>query len=616
MLFDGAMLLASFVSASLLLYFSGGVDYRLERVFGRGLILAFTGICVLAWRGRYVTKARYFGLYDVVNVGGAMVVQCVLAAFVLFTWRRETIQHEVVVCVLYTFFSFTSLVGLRLWQRRNALQATANLSTNTQKWRTIVAGAGDSGEMLLREVQRAPQSFIHIVGFVDDDPSKQGFQMHGVPVLGTTADIPSLVKENRVEQVIIAMPSVKGDDIRKVFEHASAAQVRIRTLPAVWEIVTNPTKSLLPQIRGIEIQDLLRREPVETNLEEVARYLAGEHILITGAGGSIGSELCRQIAMMSPASLTLVGKGENSIYEIEQELIQTTGLVPNTMIADVRDLAAMEQVFRKYRPTVVFHAAAHKHVPLMEKNPREAILNNIQGTLNLADLAVQFELKKFILISTDKAVKPSSIMGATKRVCEMIVSAYGQTSDVQFAAVRFGNVLGSRGSLIPLLTAQIRRGGPVTVTHKDMTRFFMTIPEAVQLVLQAGAMGRKGEVFILDMGEPVKILDLANELIRMHELVPGQDIQIKFTGMRPGEKLHEELVYDGEDLKETEHRKIRSVGNLKPLSVDKLREDLAIMKGLFDDPDRLVQYLQDLAWEKNSTIVKKTTSDKPPVRFD
>jgi FlaA1/EpsC-like NDP-sugar epimerase len=252
----------------------------------------------------------------------------------------------------------------------------------------------------------------------------------------------------------------------------------------------------------------------------------------------------------------------------------------------------------------------------MEKNPREAILNNIQGTLNLADLAVQFELKKFILISTDKAVKPSSIMGATKRVCEMIVSAYGQTSDVQFAAVRFGNVLGSRGSLIPLLTAQIRRGGPVTVTHKDMTRFFMTIPEAVQLVLQAGAMGERGEVFILDMGEPVKILDLANELIRMHELVPGQDIEIKFTGMRPGEKLHEELVYEGEDLRETAHKKIRAVGNLKPLSVDKLRGDLGIMKGLFDDPERLVQYLQDLAWEKNSTVVKKTVAEKPPVRLD
>jgi len=612
---DAGVLLASFVFASVLLYLSGQVDYRIERVTVRGVLLAATGVTLLAWRGRYVAKPKYFGLYDVVNIGAAMVGQCVLALLVLLATRRDTLNHEIVVVILYTFFSATGLVALRLWQRRTALLAAKRVASPTQKWRTLVAGAGDSGEMLLREIQRAPHSSIHIVGFVDDDPSKQGMQMHGVPVLGTTQDIPLLVKEQRVEQLIIAMPSVQGDRIRRIFDIATESQVRIRTLPAVWDIVTNPVKSLIPQIRGIEIQDLLRREAVQTNLEEVGRYLAGEHIMVTGAGGSIGSELCRQIAMMAPASLTIVGKGENSIYEIEQELIQTTGLVPNAVIADVRDQIAMEQVFRKYRPTVIFHAAAHKHVPLMERNPREAILNNIQGTLNLAELAVQFEIKKFILISTDKAVKPSSIMGATKRVCEMIVSAYGQSSDVQFAAVRFGNVLGSRGSLIPLLTAQIRRGGPVTVTHKDMTRFFMTIPEAVQLVLQAGAMGSRGEVFILDMGEPIKILDLATELIRMHELVPGQDIEIKFTGMRPGEKLYEELVYDGEDLNETTHKKIRSVANVQPHSVEKLREDLGIMKGLFDDPERLVQYLQDLAWEKNSTVVKKT-SEKPPVRFD
>ncbi len=616
MMLDAGVLIAAFVFASVLLYLSGQVEYRIERVIGRGLLLSVTGVALLAWRGRYVAKPKYFGLYDVVNIGAAMIGQCVFALLVLLATRRDTLNHELVVVILYTFFAATGLVALRLWQRRTALLAAKRVSSPTQKWRTLVAGAGDSGEMLLREIQRAPHSSIHIVGFVDDDPSKQAMQMHGVPVLGTTQDIPTLVKEHRVEQLVIAMPSVKGDCIRRIFDLATECQVRIRTLPAVWDIVTNPVKSLIPQIRGIEIQDLLRREAVQTNLEEVGRYLAGEHILVTGAGGSIGSELCRQIAMMSPASLTIVGKGENSIYEIEQELIQTTGLVPSSVIADVRDLVAMEQVFRKHRPTVIFHAAAHKHVPLMERNPREAILNNIQGTFNLAELSVQFEVKKFILISTDKAVKPSSIMGATKRVCEMIVSAYGQSSDVQFAAVRFGNVLGSRGSLIPLLTAQIRRGGPVTVTHKDMTRFFMTIPEAVQLVLQAGAMGSRGEVFILDMGEPVKILDLATELIRMHELVPGQDIEIKFTGIRPGEKLNEELVYEGEDLNETSHRKIRSVANMRALEVEKLREDLGIMKGLFDDPDRLVQYLQDLAWEKNSTIVKKTMPEKPPVRLD
>ncbi len=557
-------------------------------------------LTLLIWRNQYSTEPRYFGFYDVVNIGLVCLALGTSAGLLSFAVGREDITHYTLFSILFTLVLAGGLIGRRVIERNIAIHRHATkVEKSIRVQRTLVAGAGDTGEAILREVLRSKSKSMDIIGLVDDDPEKQSLRIHGVPVMGTVANIPLLVDRLQIEQILIAMPSAPGESIRRVFDTANQTQVRIRTLPALGSIVGGDNKSLLPQLRTIEIQDLLRREPVQTDLAEVGRYLSGEHVLVTGAGGSIGSELARQIAQMSPASMILVGKGENSIYEIEQELIQTTGIAPYTEIADVRDRQSMELIFAKYRPTVVFHAAAHKHVPLMEKNPREAVLNNIQGTLTTAELSVAFGIKKFILISTDKAVKPSSVMGATKRICEMIVSAFGQSSEVEFAAVRFGNVLGSRGSLIPLLQAQIKRGGPVTITHKDMTRFFMTIPEAAQLVLQAGAIGKRGEVFILDMGAPMKILDLAYELIRMHELVPNEDIAIKFTGMRPGEKMHEELVYDKEDLQPTSHAKIRMVSNLTPVSLSQVKQDIDHLKRLFDDPDRLLQSIQDLAWQKN-----------------
>ncbi|RYG78705.1 polysaccharide biosynthesis protein, partial [bacterium] len=468
-----------------------------------------------------------------------------------FDRGRPAAITPLLVPVLFGFLVGFALCALRVYQRSLAWRSKGGGGLRS---RTLVVGAGDAGEATVRELARLPNGDHEIIGLVDDNPEKAHLLIHGRPVLGTIDELPRLVVDHSIDEVLVAMPSARGEVIRRVYELCAPSEARVRTLPSVAAVASAP-ESISRQFREIEIEDLLRRAPIHTDLRKIAGYLSGEHVMITGGGGSIGSELARQIARLSPASIILVGKGENSVYEIEQELIQAAGMTPIAVVADVRDTVAMERVYAEYRPTVVFHAAAHKHVPLMQRNPYEAIRNNVLGTLNVGELALRYGVKKFILISTDKAVKPSSVMGATKRICEKIVAALAIRGDTEFAAVRFGNVLGSRGSLIPLLKAQIKRGGPVRITHQEMTRFFMTIPEAVQLVVQAGALGSRGEVFVLDMGEPVRINDLALDLVRMHGLRPGVDIGVQYTGMRPGEKLHEELLYDAEDLVASSHPK-------------------------------------------------------------
>lgn len=570
-------------------------------------------------RGTYSLNPRYVGLYDVMILALSAALPATILSFA--EWKFRITGHNtgiVLVFVLYAFFSTSFLIGLRLLYGTRAWKARSKLRANhAKKMRTLVVGAGDAGETIVREVARSQKGTNIAIGFVDDDDAKQSLRIHGVQVLGKIDDIPDIVDKYRVDEILIAIPVASGPVMRRIFNLCAGTSARVRTLPGLQGLL-DTGNSLTRQLREVQIEDLLRRAPVKTNLQEIAQYISGEHVMITGGGGSIGSELARQVARMHPASLILVGKGENSIYEIEQELIQTTGLTPITVVADVRDHYSMNKVFREHQPTVVFHAAAHKHVPLMQKNIAEAVRNNVLGSLNVADLSVRNGVKKFILISTDKAVHPSSVMGATKRICEMIMGALGQTTETEFAAVRFGNVLGSRGSLIPLLTAQIKRGGPVTVTHPEMTRYFMTIPEAVQLVLQAGALGGKGEIFILDMGEPVKIEDLALELIRLHGLMPGDDIAIKYTGIRPGEKLHEELVYDKEDLRETRHPKIRMVAKPDMIDLPGLRRDIEQLVRIAteNDPEVARQFLMELAWRKNmapSFQVGKPTSSKKTV---
>lgn len=429
----------------------------------------------------------------------------------------------------------------------------------------VIAGAGEAGAMVLRELRQNPQMGLVPIGFIDDDPGKRGVLLNGVRVLGGRDEINRLVREQHVDQVIIAMPSASGKSIRELTETCEAAGVRARIVPGLYELIGGNVR--LNQLRDVQIEDLLRREPVHTDTARVEALLRGKRVLVTGAGGSIGSELCRQILRCCPASLVLLGHGENSIFDIHNELRALLdgpdspcppALRPRLtpVIADVRFPGRLQVVFAEHRPEVVFHAAAHKHVPLMEDNIADALTNNVLGTLRVVEASLAAGVGHFVLISTDKAVNPTSIMGATKRVAELIVQRAARLSGCAYEAVRFGNVLGSRGSVVPYFQKQIASGGPVTVTHPDVRRYFMTIPEAVQLVLQAATMGRGSEVFVLDMGEPVRILDLARDLIRLSGLEPDRDIKIRFTGLRPGEKLYEELFGSSEDYGRTEHEKI------------------------------------------------------------
>ncbi len=444
---------------------------------------------------------------------------------------------------------FIRLLGRRTqWRRLEAAR------------RVLIVGAGAAGEVIVKELLSHPQLGLNPIGFVDDDRSKHGHRLCDLPVHGSLSAIKDLVLRYDVEEVIIAMPRAPGAVVREVVRAAMEAGVKTRTVPGIFDIISG--RVAVGSLRQVEIQDLLRREPIQTDLEQVRVLATGETVLVTGAGGSIGAELCRQLARLEPAQVLVLGHGENSIFDVMAELNEhypNIDAVP--IIGDVRDRERMRLVFERYRPYSVFHAAAHKHVPLMEENMAEAVTNNVLGTRNIAELSAECGVEHLVLISTDKAVRPTNVMGATKRVGEQIVQEIAETHGRNFVAVRFGNVLGSRGSVVPTFLRQIQAGGPVTVTHPEMRRYFMTIPEAVQLVLQAGAIGKGGEVFVLDMGEPVKILDLATDLIRLSGLEVGTDIEIRFTGTRPGEKLYEELFFDSESALPTGHPKVLRAKN-------------------------------------------------------
>ncbi|MBE3584485.1 MAG: polysaccharide biosynthesis protein, partial [Limnochordaceae bacterium] len=417
----------------------------------------------------------------------------------------------------------------------------------------LIVGAGEAGVASLREIRNATP--WRVVGFIDDDPAKQGLRLQGVPVLGDRNDIGRVARAYHVETILIAMPTAPRAAIREIHELARKTGCRVQIVPGLYELMNG--RVTVNRIREVRIEDLLGREPVKTDLHGIQACVGGRTVLVTGAGGSIGSELCRQVARFGVARLVLLGHGENSIFAIQNELRETyPDLKLVSCIADMRDVRKVNAIFGQYRPQVVFHAAAHKHVPLMEANPDEAVTNNVFGTLNLARAADRVGAERFVMISTDKAVNPTNAMGASKRVAEMIVQTLNRYSRTRFVAVRFGNVLGSRGSVVPTFKRQIAAGGPVTVTHPDMRRYFMTIPEAVQLVLQAAALAEGGEIYLLNMGEPVRIVDLAREMIRLSGFEPDVDIKIKFTGIRPGEKLFEELRTDDESVERTAHGSI------------------------------------------------------------
>ncbi|PKM88852.1 MAG: polysaccharide biosynthesis protein [Firmicutes bacterium HGW-Firmicutes-12] len=418
----------------------------------------------------------------------------------------------------------------------------------------LIIGAGSAGAMVIKELMHNNEKNLHVVGFVDDDIFKQQTKLYGIPVVGTREEIPELIKKYKVEEIIIAIPSASGKTIREILKICSTTSTKISTLPGIYELIEGTVT--VNQIREVNLEDLLRREPVKVDLSEIAQYLHDKRVLVTGAGGSIGSELCRQVASFLPQNLVLLGHDEGPIFNIERELKEKYPEVPTVpIIGDVKNIDKIDLIFRRYHPDVVFHAAAHKHVPLMEINPSEAVKNNIFGTRNVAEAADRFNSDIFVLVSTDKAVNPSSVMGVTKHVAEIIVQNMFKHSKTRFVAVRFGNVLGSSDSVIPIFQEQIAKGQPLTVTHPEMTRYFMTIPEAVQLVIQTGAMASGGEIFVLDMGEPLKILDLAKDMIRLSGF-SEEEVPIKITGIRPGEKLYEELLTDEEGIVASKHQRI------------------------------------------------------------
>jgi FlaA1/EpsC-like NDP-sugar epimerase len=438
--------------------------------------------------------------------------------------------------------------------------------------RLLIVGAGDAGEALLREIHRMPVAQYEVIGFIDDNPAKQGTNIHGISVRGTLEHLPRICADRNIDEIAIAMPSATHRERRRVIQVCEGIKVRFSTVPSITDIASG--KYRVSQIRDIDINDLLGREAVLLNTDLIEAFTKDKIILVTGAGGSIGSEMCRQICNFGPKPLLLLEQAENPLFYIEQELRQKFPQVPlKAIICDITDRTRVFQIFETYKPQVVIHAAAHKHVPLMELNPGESVKNNIIGTQNVADAADQFDAANFVMISTDKAVNPTSIMGSSKRIAEIYVQDLSRTSKTRFVTVRFGNVLGSDGSVVPIFKKQIAKGGPVTVTHPEMKRYFMTIPEASQLVLQAASMGKGGEIFVLDMGEPVKIVDLARELITLSGFRPGEDIEMVFTGPRPGEKLFEELSIEGEDMLRTDHPKICIWKNI-PMDREKLRASI------------------------------------------
>ena len=486
---------------------------------------------------------EYASVYEVITV-----VKCVSASVIVSTiagivWFKTLVTWQFVV-VLWLLL-VCAVGGIRLSMRIFREYFVDSVVMENAK-PTLIVGAGAAGTLLVRQMLMHPKMRMMPVAFVDDDPEKQRKDIYGVRILGTTKDIEKIVQHMGITKVVIAMPSLPNKKLNEVYDIARKTGAECVILPNIDEVMSGNLH--VQQLRNVEIEDLLGRDPVELDQTLIEKQLRGKRILVTGAGGSIGSEICRQVSSFRPKELIILGHGENSIYQLNMELLgkyaEHFRITP--VIADVQDRKRIFEVMEKYRPDVVYHAAAHKHVPLMEINPREAVKNNILGTRNVAEAANHANVKTFVMISTDKAVNPPNIMGATKRLCEMIVQDMATKSDsTKYVAVRFGNVLGSRGSVIPLFKKQIAKGGPITVTHPDIVRYFMTIPEAAQLVIQAGSLARGGEIFVLDMGKPVRIVDLAKNLIRLSGY-SEDDIEIKFTGLRPGEKMYEELLNEGE----------------------------------------------------------------------
>ena len=559
-----AILIASFAAVYIRFdfKFSQIPEYFLERYEANlPYNIVATLILFVIWK-LYKSVWRYAGTVELLNIAFASTCSAVCQLLISYLIQQKMPRSYY---VLYWFFLFALTCGIRFSYRILRILRLRHFGGSmAQRVNVMIIGAGAAGNSILKEIETSQYISLKVKCIVDDQPGCHGKLLRGVPIVGGREKIMEAVETYDIDEIILAIPSAGNRERKEILEICKETGCRLRTLPGMYQLINGEVS--VSKLKEVEIEDLLGREPIQTNLEEVFDYVSGKVVLITGGGGSIGSELCRQIAGHDPRQLIIVDIYENGAYEIQQELIRKyPKLNLEVLIASVRNTGRMNAIFEQYRPQIVYHAAAHKHVPLMEDSPNEAIKNNVFGTYKTALAADQYGVEKFVLISTDKAVNPTNIMGASKRICEMIIQMMNRQSSTNFVAVRFGNVLGSNGSVIPLFKKQIAEGGPVTVTHPDIIRYFMTIPEAVSLVLQAGAYARGGEIFVLDMGEPMKIADLARNLIKLSGYRVDEDIRIEYTGLRPGEKMYEELLMNEEGLTETANRMIY-IG--KPIEFD------------------------------------------------
>ncbi len=567
-MFHGAAVTTAYLLAVLLRYDFSVPTGEWSRFIETLLLLLAIRIPLFAFFRLYEGLWRYVSMRDILAILKAVTLSSLVFSAGVLVFFGHGFSRSVL--VLDWVLCSALIGGMRL-----AFRAVRERSRNGQHLggrRTLIVGAGDAGEMLVREIERNSALNYEVAGFVDDDPKKHGRRIHGVEVLGTIDQLPNLCVSREVQELLIAVPSATGAEMRRIIGACRAAKVEFKTIPSLGELMEGPFT--LSKVRRVDITDLLRREPVRIDTEEVERFIRGKRVLVTGAGGSIGSELCRQAARFSPDALIMLDRAENGLFFVEMELRdKVPGMDLHPVIGDVTDQSRMGVIFEEHRPQVVFHAAAHKHVPLMEANKTEAVKNNVLGIMVVAKAAERAGAEHFVMVSTDKAVRPTSVMGATKRLAEMYVQALNARSETRFMTVRFGNVLASEGSVLQVFQRQIETGGPVTVTHPDMMRYFMTIPEASQLVLQAATQGKGGEIFVLDMGEPVRIVDLAKDLITLSGLEPEKDIEIKFTEPRPGEKLFEELLNPETRVLPTPHEKIM-VAETDPVDLEELESDI------------------------------------------
>lgn len=624
---DVLLLAAAFTSAFLLRFDFSPPPAMLGRLLATGPYVVLLEYLVLRAFGVHRFSWRYIGLREVGTISSAALLTSSILVGVRLAagyWQRHLpyLEHAVVpLGVLTGNFALSVLFvsGARMARRMFGEQLASHRLARSAPppVRTLLVGAGEAGFLVARELRSRPDLALLPVGFVDDDPRKLATLIQGIPVVGSTAQLPSLCERLEAKQVLVTMASVPGTTIRRIVQLCEQAQIPVKTIPGIYEIVGGKVNLL--RIREVAIDDLLRRDPVALDTAQLAAFVRDRVVMVTGAGGSIGSELCRQLMRFEPARVILAERSENALFEIHRDLVSRGGAEVIPCIADVTDAARMKELFARHTPAVVFHAAAHKHVPLVESNPIEGVKNNVFGTRVVADLALEYAAEAFVMISTDKAVNPSSVMGATKRAAELYVQSLAAGARTRFVTVRFGNVLGSAGSVVPIFRQQIAQGGPVTVTHPEMRRYFMTIPEACQLVLEAGAMGGGGEIFVLDMGEPVKIVDLARDLIALSGLKEGEDIEIKFSGVRPGEKLFEEFSTAAEHADKTRHPKI-FVGRIEHRPRSEVLRGLARLEACAAQSDAaaLLDALYELvpefqSPEKRAGFAAVTAPSQPPA---